>query len=97
MANIKLTERGKLLAARLKEERQENIERNGGNYVEKTWYSCYLSPGFEAPTPKSAINTTPKSAINTIVEEVETDETLLDSILEDDDEEDIDDDEEDEE
>ena len=92
MANIKLTERGKLLATRLKEERQENIERNGGNYVEKPWYSCYLSPGFEAPTPKSAINT--------IVEEVETDEsdeTLLDSILEDDDEEDIDDDEEDEE
>lgn len=83
MANIKLTERGKLLAARLKEERQENIERNGGNYVEKPWYSCYMSPGFEAPTPKSTINT--------IVEEVEadeSDETLLDSILEDDDNDD---------
>lgn len=42
--NIKLTDNGKAVAQRMKEERAENIERNDGEYIPDPWYKRFLSP-----------------------------------------------------
>lgn len=75
---IKLTERGKLVAARMREERQENIERNNGVYVEEPWYKRYLSPNFVIPEQSTGVS------------ENYSDKTLLDDIIDDEENEDDD-------
>lgn len=51
-----LTAHGKLVAQRLKESKEENIERNNGTYVPDVWYRPLLSEDFEIPEQSGDMN-----------------------------------------
>ena len=49
---IKLTARGEAVAKKAREEREENIRRNNGEYKPDPWYKRYLSKDFVIPEQK---------------------------------------------
>ncbi len=51
---IKLTPRGEMVAKKAREEREENIRRNNGEYIPDPWYKRYLSKDFVIPEHKPA-------------------------------------------
>ena len=62
--DIKLTPYGEAVVQSVREKRDENIERNGGQYVEEPWYYRYLSPEYVASHPVAYVDEEEKQKLN---------------------------------